>query len=146
MFDNSFFYNCTFFSPPASGEFFPTLRTVVHVNSNVHIPDNLHDIIKTFADKYIFPGNLETYRVGDLYVMPEGGRFDIFSSIYETHTTIEYPSASVTLLPSVFTTYSYSSPTMTPGETIKPSVSTIVIVYSKLIFLFCLFLQGVSHT
>ncbi|XP_053403209.1 uncharacterized protein LOC128558310 [Mercenaria mercenaria] len=124
------YYDCNLVNmyPPPDGQFYPYMRTVVHINSNIDTATELVDIIKDNADKYVFPDDLETYRVGDLYVILEDGQFDVYSSRYGTET-VEFPSAT-SLFPSIFTSYSFSTPTMTSGDTDIPPVSTIVIVYN----------------
>lgn len=117
-------------SPPPSNQYYPYLRTVLHVTSNTRSPSELIDIIKEKADKYIFPGNLETYRIGDLYVILTDGQFNIYTTIYDTDTTFVMPTTTK-VFPSIFTSFSFSTPTRSAGDTDVPPVSTIIIVYSK---------------
>lgn len=118
------------FSPPKAGEYFPSLRNINHITYNIKSAETIADIIKRFGTKYIFPGNLETYRVGDFYVVLTNGTFNIYTTVYGTDSPTVFTSRT-SLLPSIFTSFSFSSPSMTSGDTHIPQVSTIVIIYSE---------------
>jgi len=71
-------------SPPTDGRSYPSFRMALHVSRGDLLPRQLVDIIKASTAKYIFPGNLETYRVGDFYL--------IFNGMFILNSTLKFSS------------------------------------------------------
>ena len=88
-------------------------------------PDKVFDIIRDVGERFVFPEDLETFQVGDLYlILGDSTAFkksDTFSSLFPTTTlTTSYPT--------VMTSTIVLTPTMSPAS----SMATVVVVYSKL--------------
>ncbi|WAR27673.1 FBP1-like protein [Mya arenaria] len=120
------------FSPPITGQYFPYMRTMLHVNSNILSPNELTDIIKMYAGKYVFPDGIETYRIGDFYIVLKvvsisvsaDGVFELYNSTRYVTDSTQYTLQSTTY-PTIFTTLVFSTLLSSPG------VVTSTVVYSK---------------
>ena len=101
------------------------------------------DIIRTRAPEFpqqtTHSGLLLTYLVGDLLVILADADYIVGYTPYQTPTPSLGPSIYVSSDPmtfgSIFTSYHYLTPTMTPGMTAFPSRTTRVIIYSRFFYI-----------
>ena len=134
-------YSTSSYSPPPPDKHYPTLRALLKVSK--FFGDNkemIGDIIRTRAPEFpqqtTHSGLLLTYLVGDLLVILADADFLVRYTPYQTPTASLAPSEYISMTDpmtfgSIFTSYHYMTPTMTPGMTEWPSKSTRVIIYSK---------------
>ena len=101
------------------------------------MPTEILDIIRLFATKLtVENGALDVYQIGDLYVILGEGTVDVTSILTSTSspmtsTTMMSPTMTDTVMPTVFTSFSFLISSTSQGQTAAPSVSTIVIIYGK---------------
>ena len=108
------------------------MRSILKVNQNVQDQARLRDYIRMYGNKFIFPSDVDTFKLGDVYVILDDGTFGNHSTPYDSASTL--PAVTPTMYPSLFTSFNVYSPTPTIGQTVTPSISSVVTVYGKYMY------------